>query len=401
MQKSWTKIIVHVDLDAFFAAVEQLLHPEWRGKPVIVGANPHKGRGRGVVSAASYEARKYGVHSAMPVSKAYQLCPKGIFVVPQGNVYKEYSEKFFTVLHQFSPRVESLSIDEAFLDMSGSFSIFGDAESMGRSIKSEIKKQTQLTASVGIAPCKSVAKIGSDYDKPDGLTIIEPGKIQDFLDPLPVTKLWGIGKQTYQLLLKLGIKNVSQLRSYPHEILAKKFGKMGDHIYRMARGEDEREVIPFESVKSVSNERTFGEDVKDSELVLKTLFSLAEKVGGRLRRGKIKGSTIHLKIRFSDFKTYTRSHTLKKSTYLTEEIFNTIETLLDEFLPLESFVRLVGVGVSHLQNESNSQLSMWDIADEKKLKMEMVMDQIQDKFGKTVIKHAESISAKTKKKEKR
>lgn len=311
MQNSWTKIIAHVDLDAFFAAVEQLLHPKWRNKPVIVGANPQEGRGRGVVSAASYEARKYGVHSAMPISKAYRLCPQGIYVVPHGNVYREYSQKFFHVLQQFSPQVEGLSIDEAFLDMSGSLSLFNDVESMGRNIKSEIKKQTQLTASVGIAPCKSVAKIGSDFNKPDGLTIIEPGKIQEFLDPLPVTKLWGIGKQTYELLLKMGVKTVYQLRGYPREVLAKKFGKMGDHIYRMARGEDDRAVTPLESVKSVSNEMTFGEDVIDPETIRKTLFGLAEKVGGRLRRSKIKGHTIHLKIRFSDFNTHTRSHTLK------------------------------------------------------------------------------------------
>lgn len=399
MQNSWTKIIVHVDLDAFFASVEQLLHPEWRNKPVIVGADPQGGRGRGVVSAASYEARKYGVHSAMPISQAYRLCPQGIYVVPHGNIYREYSQKFFKVLHQFSPLVEGLSIDEAFLDMSGSFSLFGNAEKMGKKIRSEIKKQIQLTASVGIAPCKSVAKIGSDFNKPDGLTIIEPGQIQDFLDPLPVTKLWGIGKQTYQLLLKMGVKTVAQLRSYPREILEKKFGKMGDHIYRMARGEDERDVTPFESVKSVSNEMTFNEDIIDSEIILKTIFGLAEKVGGRLRRSKIKGHTIHLKIRFADFKTNTRSHTLKKSTHLTEDIFSTVEALLEEFLPLESFVRLVGVGVSHLENESGSQLSIWDIADEKKLKMEKVMDQIQDKFGKNIIKHAESLSAKSRKKD--
>ncbi|MCK4893920.1 MAG: DNA polymerase IV [Calditrichia bacterium] len=399
MQNSWTKIIVHVDLDAFFASVEQLLHPEWRNKPVIVGADPQGGRGRGVVSAASYEARKYGVHSAMPISQAYRLCPQGIYVVPHGNIYREYSQKFFKVLHQFSPLVEGLSIDEAFLDMSGSFSLFGNAEKMGKKIRSEIKKQIQLTASVGIAPCKSVAKIGSDFNKPDGLTIIEPGQIQDFLDPLPVTKLWGIGKQTYQLLLKMGVKTVAQLRSYPREILEKKFGKMGDHIYHMARGEDERDVTPFESVKSVSNEMTFNEDIIDSEIILKTIFGLAEKVGGRLRRSKIRGHTIHLKIRFADFKTNTRSHTLKKSTHLTEDIFSTVEALLEEFLPLESFVRLVGVGVSHLENESGSQLSIWDIADEKKLKMEKVMDQIQDKFGKNIIKHAESLSAKSRKKD--
>lgn len=398
MQAVWTKIILHVDLDAFFAAVEQLLHPEWRDKPVIVGADPQGGRGRGVVSAASYEARRFGVHSAMPISKAYQLCPNGIYVTPHGRVYQEYSQNFFAVLNQFSPLVEGLSIDEAFLDMSGSMTLFKNVKNLGQTLKSEIKKQTQLTASVGIAPSKSVAKIASDFKKPDGLMIVEPDKVQEFLDSLPVTKLWGIGKQTYKSLQKMGIHTVYQLRNYPQDVLEKKFGKMGLHIYRMAHGTDERSVTPYENVKSVSNETTFDTDVIDQHILQKTLFQLSEKVGGRLRRSHLKGYTIHLKIRFSDFRTCTRSHTVKKAISLTEDIYDTVIILLDEFLPSENFIRLLGVGVSHLENNGGSQLSIWDITDEKKLKLEKLMDQIQDKFGKNIIKHAEGIARRSTKK---
>ncbi len=394
MKEDGSKIIVHVDMDAFFASVEQLLHPEWKNKPVIVGADPEGGKGRGVVSAASYEARKFGVHSAMPISRAFRLCPHGIFVQPHGHVYGDFSKNVFSVLHTFSPLVEGLSIDEAFLDMTGSLRIFKDVTTIGSAIKTEIKKRTSLTASVGIAPNKSVAKIASDFNKPDGLTIVAPDQIQEFLDPLPVTRLWGIGKKTYEHLQGMGIHTVRQLRHYPEEILEKKFGKMGIHIFKMARGDDHRLVIPEDQVKSVSNERTFDEDQIDGELIRQTIFSLAEKVSGRMRRSNFRGKTVHLKIRFSDFKTYTRSHTLNAVTNRTDEIFQMTDILLQEFLPLEWAVRLVGVGVSQLKNDSGAQLSFWDMDNERKLKLERVMDQLQDKFGKEIIYHAESLTVK-------
>ncbi len=396
MARRWRKIIVHVDMDAFFASVEQLLHPEWRGKPVIVGADPRGGKGRGVVSAASYEARRYGVHSAMPISRAFHLCPQGIFVTPHGYLYQEYSRKIFAILETFSPLIEPLSIDEAFLDMTGSLHLFGDVEKMGREIKSRIRSETGLTASVGIAPSKSVAKIASDFDKPDGLTIVPPERVQEFLDALPVTRLWGVGEKTFAHLKKLGIHTVRQLREFPLEVLEQKFGKMGAHIYRMARGEDEREVLREEEVKSVSNEVTFETDQPDIEVVRDTLFRLAEKVGGRLRRAGIRGRTVHLKIRFRDFKTHTRSQTLGQPTHLTEEIFQTARRLLTEFDPLPAPVRLVGVGVSNLISEDGLQLSFWDVEKQKKLKMEKVMDRIQDRFGKDIIKHAHGLPAKKK-----
>jgi DNA polymerase IV len=398
MDNKWRKIILHVDMDAFFASVEQLLNPEWIGQPVIVGADPQDGKGRGVVAAASYEARKYGVHSAMPISRAYQLCPKGVYVQPHGHLYQHYSQQVFNILSGYSPLVEPLSIDEAFLDMTGSLHLYKSLKAIGEKLKNEIKQETHLPASVGIAPSKSVAKIASDLNKPDALVIVEPDKVQDFLDPLPVTKLWGIGEKTFDSLLKMGIRTVYQLRQYPQEVLIQKFGKMGQHILNMATGTDQREVVPTEEVKSVSNEITFDEDQTDMDLVKKTVFNLSEKVAGRLRRSGIQGKTVQLKIRFQDFKTYTRSYSFKSNTNLTDEIYKTTLFLLDEFDPLEIPVRLLGVGVSNLENESGRQLSLWEFDIDKKLKVEKVMDQIQDKFGKNSISHAEGLSHKSKNK---
>ena len=288
--------------------------------------------------------------------------------------------------------MEVISVDEAFLDMTGTIRHYRDVRVMGETLKREIFSNTKLKASVGIAPCKSVAKIGSDFDKPDGLTIVEPGEVQQFLDPLPVDKLWGIGQKTSEQLLDLGIKKVYQLRKYPKEVLQKKFGQMGDHIYQMATGEDNRAVVNDSEVKSVSNEVTFEKDSNNTELIQKTIFMLAEKVGGRLRRMNATGATVHLKIRFSDFKTYTRSYTVKKGINATEQIFEISNLLFSEFLPLRFDVRLVGVGLSHLENEKGVQLSIWDQMNDKKLKLEKVMDQIQDKYGKNAIKHAESLA---------
>ncbi|GAB4330775.1 MAG: DNA polymerase IV [Calditrichia bacterium] len=400
MDANWKRIIAHVDMDAFFASVEQLVHPEWRGKPVIVGADPKKGKGRGVVSAASYEARKYGVHSALPIAQAYKRCPNGIYVYPNGKLYSDYSKKIFGILHSFTPVVEPLSIDEAFLDFTGALHLYGTAEDLGKSIKRAIKEQTGLTASVGIAPTKSVAKIASDYDKPDGLTIVPPDGVQEFLDPLPVSRLWGVGKRMLEALQGMGIHTVSQLRKYPPDLIHQKFGKMGAHILNMATGRDERSVQPEHEVKSVSNERTFGRDEENPDVVLQTVFALAEKVGGRMRRAGIKGQTVHLKIRFSDFSTFTRSHTLGYATYLTPQIFEAVRDLLQEFLPLPAPVRLLGVGMSNLVPEAGSQLSLWDLQNEKVEKAEKLMDAIQDRFGKNVIRHAESINISRKIKDK-
>ena len=394
MKTDWTQVIVHVDMDAFFASVEQLHHPEWRGKPIIVGADPKEGMGRGVVSTASYEARKYGIHSAMPISKAYRLCPQGIYVVPHGRLYSDYSKQIFEILYHFTPIVEILSIDEAFLDVTGSLHLFNSVENLGREIKKQIFEKTGLTASLGIASNKSVAKIASDFKKPDGLTIVFSGDIQNFLDPLPITKLFGVGKKMHEVLQHLGINTVKELCNYPKSFLEEKFGEMGIHIYKMARGIDNRKVQIHDEIKSFSHETTFETDLIDEEHLKNTMLHLAAKVSQRLRKKGLKGKTIQLKIRFDDFTTFTRRKTLINHTYLTDDIYKIGKKMLNEFQPLEKPIRLIGIGVSQLVDEKGDQISLWDIQNEKKLALEKIMDQIQEKFGKSAIIHANTISFK-------
>lgn len=394
MKTNWKQVIVHVDMDAFFASVEQLHHPEWRGKPVIVGADPKEGMGRGVVSTASYEARKYGIHSAMPISKAYRLCPDGIYVEPHGKIYSDYSKRIIEILYHFTPIVEVISIDEAFLDVTGSLHLFNSIENLGKEIKKQLFDKTGLTASLGIAPNKSVAKIASDYNKPDGLTIVPHSYIQDFLDPLPITKLFGVGEKTFQTLQHLGINTVKELCNYPKTYLEDKFGEMGAHIYRMARGIDERKVQVNDQIKSISHETTFETDQVEIDILNNTMLHLAAKVSQRLRAHGLKGKTIQLKIRFDDFSTFTRRKTLVNYTHLTDDIYKIGLKMLEEFHPLEKPIRLIGIGVSHLVDEKGMQISLWDIQNEKKLALEKIVDQIQDKFGKSAIIHANTISIK-------
>lgn len=400
----WKRVIVHVDMDAFFAAVEQLLRPELRGKPVIVGADPKGGKGRGVVSTASYEARVFGVRSAMPISEAYRLCPQGIYIPPNGKLYSRYSRKVFEILNHFSPQIQPVSIDEAFLDVTGSVHLFGSIRKLGEEIKRRIHAGTGLTASVGIAPSKSVAKIASDMQKPAGLTIVAPENVQEFLDALPVSKLWGVGKKSVETLARLGIRTVRDLREYPREVLEQKFGAMGEHLFRMARGIDEREVHEDEEIKSVSHETTFETDQTDRELLLSTLLALSEKVGSRLRKYGLRGKTVQLKLRFQDFSTFTRHKTLSHYTNLTDEIFTVSKSLFEQFdktgvkeTDPPRPVRLIGVGLSQLVSEKGMQTSFWDLENERKVRLEKVVDQIQEKFGKSIITHAQALGARKRK----
>ena len=396
---SWPRVIAHVDMDAFFAAIEVLRNPELKGKPVIVGADPRKGQGRGVVSTASYEARKFGVHSAMPVSRAYKLCPEGIFVSPKGGVYGDYSRRVFEVLESFTPQIQKVSVDEAFLDLTGSIHLYGSVEAIGKAIKAKVLAETQLYASVGIAPTKSVAKIASDYQKPDGLTIVLPDQVQDFLDPLPVSKIWGVGNKSNETLAHLGIRTVRDLRALSREFLDARFGKMGGFLYRMARGIDERDVHDRDPVKSVSNERTFGSDQDDPEVIHGTLLYLSEKVASRLRHQQIKGRTINLKLRFADFSTSSRSKTILQATNLTEDIYKICLGMLETFNLSGKKVRLIGVGVSHLENAAGIQTNFLDQENEKKSKLEAVLDQLQDRFGKTALTHAQTLNARKRRKD--
>ena len=400
MENKWRRVIAHVDMDAFFAAIEILHKPELRGKPVIIGADPRKGKGRGVVSTASYEARVFGVHSAMPITRAWRLCPHGIYIRPDMNRYSEYSRKVIEILGEFTPQMQVVSVDEAFLDLTGSVHLFGSVEKIGQAIKERVHSRTGLTASVGIAASKSVAKIASDHQKPDGLTIVPFEEQQGFLDPLTIDKIWGVGKKTVQTLQNMGIKTVADLRKFPENVLKERLGKTGPHLYRMARGIDDREVHDRDPVKSVSNERTFGEDQHDEEIIHSTLLALAEKVASRLRKKGLRGKTIQIKLRFSDFSTFTRAKTLGHYVQLTDDIYQVSKALLTEFRGEKKPVRLIGVGVSQLSTGVGEQTSFLEDADKRKVELEKVMDKMQQKFGKNALTHAETLTAKEKLKRK-
>jgi DNA polymerase-4 len=379
-----TQLIIHVDMDAFFASVEMLDNPELAGKAVIVGGNP---KGRGVVSAASYEARKFGVHSAMPMAQAVRLCPNGIILPVRMSRYVELSKQIHTIFHDFTPRVEPLSIDEAFLDVTGSVHLFGSVEKLGRKIKSDIKEKTGLIASVGIAPNKFLAKLGSDLDKPDGFVVITEDTKQQILDPLPVSKIWGIGKVTNKALADIGIRTIEQLRTTPVDALSMVFKNQAEDIIRLAQGIDSRQVHTEHETKSISAEQTFSTDVKDKEVLLAVLQSQVEEVSQRLRADKLQGRTITLKLRYGDFRTITRSTTFEP-TNTTKTLLTRAQMLFDKWYKKSAgALRLLGFGASGLSVEGSGQKMLFsDPEDEKQKKIDAVYDMIRNKFGDDALK---------------
>jgi DNA polymerase-4 len=375
-----SKHIIHLDMDAFYPSVEVLDNPALKGKPVIVGG----GQERGVVSSASYEARKFGVHSAQPIAKAKRLCPHGIFLPVRMSRYQEVSKQAFEIFHRFTPLVEPLSIDEAFLDVTGSLRLFGPPENIAKQIKFIILKETGLTISAGVAPSKFVAKIASDMDKPDGLTVVRPDTVRDFLDPLPIKKMWGVGKLTQKLLSRLNIHSFKDLRLTPVKVLEHKFGKQGAKIHLLATGIDEREVIPEHDVKSIGHEETFLQDIVSLEGAQKELLALCDKVARRMRRKGLKGKTITLKVKYFDFVQITRSSTLPKSTNDGSEIYSVICHLLNKTEVTKKPIRLLGVSLSQLSFlESGTQLSLFDQdpSTQKRRKMNLILDSVHEKFG--------------------
>ena len=379
------RLVFHIDMDAFYASVEQMDNPSCRGKPVVVGADPKQGNGRGVVSAASYEARKYGIHSAMPVSRAYRLCPWAVFVPVRMSRYKEISNMFMGVLSQFSPCIEPISLDEAFLDMTGTERLMGNPEKIARSIKDSIMFVTGLCASVGAAPNKLVAKIASDREKPDGLVIVDKNRIQAFMDPLPVGALWGVGKKTEKHLHALGFRQVKDIRQLSVKELCSMFGRVkGEFLYNTCRGIDDRPVQNSSSVKSVSNEITFNTDTSDMDYVRRHLLFLSEKVAFRLRKQNLAGKTIYMKIRFDDFSTYVRNKTVSGPVFICDDIFPEVCNLLNS-LSIDKRVRLVGVGVTQLEPGCSGQTALPFGGDEKKEKAAEAVDRIKEKFGESVI----------------
>lgn len=380
-------MILHVDMDAFYASVEERDRPELVGKPVIVGGTPE---GRGVVAAANYVARKFGVHSAMPAVTAHRLCPRGIFLRPRMDYYAEVSDQIRGIFENYTPLVEPLSLDEAFLDVTGSERLFGPAETIGRMIKQEIRDRLRLVASVGVAPNKFLAKIASDLRKPDGFVIVEFDQVQAFLDPLPVGRLWGVGKVTGQVFEKLGIHRISQLRQMPVELLRHHFGSGGDHLWELSHGIDDRPVVPEQEAKSISHETTFAKDLEDPEQMRAWLLELSEQVGCRMRRHGLKGRTVNLKVRFEDFHTITRAQTLPQPTNVTQEIWRTADQMFAERLPARRLhIRLLGVGMSGFEHPAMVQLSLFPEAEyERQARLDEVADQIKEKFGQAGLQRA-------------
>ncbi|HCO26247.1 MAG TPA: DNA polymerase IV [Gimesia maris] len=378
------RTILHVDMDAFYASIEERDHPELQGQPIIVGGRAEH---RGVVSAANYPARKFGVHSAMPMKTARQLCPQAHFFPVRMSDYAEVSQSLQKIFRKYTPLVEPLSLDEAFLDVSGSQLLFGNGREIAASIKQEVRHNLQLIASVGVAPNKFLAKIASDADKPDGLVVVEPDKIQEFLDPLPVSRVWGIGKMATQRFNRLGIQTISQVRVLEPKILTELFGEQGLHLWNLSQGLDERAVIPERQAKSISRETTFSSDVNDLEILRIILMDLVEDVSRRLRKNKLRGKTIQLKIRYDDFSTFTRSITVSQPTDLTREIEQSALLMLDQKLPERPLsIRLIGVGVTGFQSGSQHQKSLYDEEDQQKFsRLDQVKDQIASRFGSNSI----------------
>ncbi|MBU2721255.1 DNA polymerase IV [Acidithiobacillus ferridurans] len=343
--------IIHVDMDAFFAAVEQRDHPELRGQPVIVGGDP---AGRGVVATCSYEARRFGIHSAMTAARARSLCPQAVFIRPRMDAYREVSRQVMEILRGYTPLVEPLSLDEAFLDVTAATATADGvlAVQIAREIRVRIKQETGLTASAGVSYNKLLAKLASDWRKPNGLLVIPPEHGLAFLAPLPVSKLHGVGPATVEKLTKIGIHTVLDLRNMPREALIMQFGKAGLWFYEMARGIDLRSVQPSRQRKSVGYERTFPENLGDRKVMLATLQQMAGQVSDRLHILGLAGRTVSLKARFPDFRTVTRAHTTALPTWRAEAISSCLPGLLAKAipagLPVHASVRLLGVTVSGL-----------------------------------------------------
>jgi nucleotidyltransferase/DNA polymerase involved in DNA repair len=382
-----TRAILHVDMDAFYASVEQRDNPDLRGKPVIVGAGPQE---RGGVAACSYEARKFGVHSAMPSRTAFKLCPQGIFVRPNMKKYSTVSRQIMAILETFTPLIQPLSIDEAFLDATGSTKIFGDALTIAKRIKTEISAQTGLSASVGVAPNKFLAKLASDLNKPDGLTVITDENKVSMLAPLPVGKLWGVGKVTEKRLHELGIQTIGDIQRMPIEELRQRFGNTAEHLHALALGEDDREVETDEETKSISSEHTFDVDTADLDQIKKCLLEQCEEVGLRLRQEKIAARTVQLKLRYADFTTLTRRRTLPQPTQDEMMLYEVAGQLLVAEGIEGKRIRLIGIGGSNLV-EPGVQGDLFDRTSEKRARVNKVMDDLRGKLGPGAIKRGTSL----------
>jgi DNA polymerase-4 len=381
---SETRTILHVDLDAFFAAVEQRDQPELRGKPVVVGMGGSNDRG--VVAAASYEARVFGVHSALPIRTARRLCPDCIFVPVRGAVYASVSRDVMAILRRFTPVVEPISIDEAFMDVTASRALFGDGRAIATRIKATIREELELTASVGVASTKLVAKVGSDLRKPDGLVVVEPGDEAAFLAPLPISRLWGVGPSTAAALRDYGVATIGDLAAMDRASLVRRFGQHGAALVDRAHGRDVDPVSDPDAAKSVGHEHTFDEDTSDPEVLERTLLAMSEGVSARLRDAGVRATTVTVKVRDSAFASVTRQRKLVEPTDLTEPIWRAaLDLARPEFRGKR--IRLVGVTASGLGERD--QLGLFDgISDERQRRVVVAADELRHRFGTRAVTRA-------------
>jgi DNA polymerase-4 len=371
-------------MDAFYASVEQLDNPELKGKPVIVGGSSR----RGVVSAASYEARKFKIHSAMPIAQAMNLCPHGVFLPVRMKRYRQISGRIFALYQRFTPLVEPLSLDEAFLDVTGSNKLFGSAEDIAAQIKKLVFQEIGLKVSAGVASSKLVAKIASDLNKPDGLTIVPPGQEEIFLAPLPIKRLWGVGRKTQGELNLLGVRTIGDIVNIPPDLLEKKFGKHGKSLFYKARGIDARDVDTISERKSVGHEYTFDTDLVDEEIIHKELLDLADQVAKRLRRKELHCRTITLKVKYHDFQQITRSKTIGNETSDSKKIIHEVLRLLQKTAVGNKPVRLLGISVANLKPiDGAMQPSLFkeEGGTQKRQEVNKAVDAINEKFGATAI----------------
>jgi DNA polymerase-4 len=386
------RVIIHVDMDAFYASIEQRDDPSLAGKPVIVGG---AGGERGVVSAASYEARKYGVHSAMPLKTAHRLCPDGIFLPVDMEKYAAASARLHSILSSYTPLVEPISLDEAYLDVTASERLHGGAERIGREIKERVRDELDLTASVGIAPNKFLAKIASDLQKPDGFVVVQPGEEMDFLRDLPVSRIPGVGKVTARRMNELGIETVGKLSRMSRTDLRQLFGKSGERLYELSRGIDESEVIAEAQAKSISHETTFQQDISDIGHIRRTFAVLADRVGTRLREESLSARTIGIKVRLADFTTMNRERSLDEPIDADDRIFSIAWDLFGKISLQGKKIRLIGVVASGLDRPSD-QLHLFTDGGDRSRKAMSAIDNIRRRFGDEAIGRGSQIGGKGK-----
>jgi len=392
------RVIVHVDMDAFFAAVEQRDRPELRGRPVVVGADPKGGKGRGVVSTCSYEARRYGIHSAQPISRAFRLCPQAVFLRPDMEKYRRESQRLKRILEEFTPQLEFVSIDEAYLDVTGSLRLFGGKRALAERLRGRIEQELGLTASLGVAPNKLVAKIASDLEKPRGLVVVEPEGVEDFLRPLPVSRLPGVGPKSMRALERLGIRTIGDLACISREELHRRFGEHGDELWRKAHGIDQSAVEAGGEAKSIGHEHTFGRDTDDMAEIERMLMELCEKTARRLRKAGKAGRTVTTKVRFDDFTTVTRQRTLGEGVWEAGQIYEAARRNLAAARLAGRRVRLIGVQVSGFaRREHPRQASLFGGAqpgcasDDVRDRIARAEDAVKDRLGDDAIRRGASL----------